>query len=58
MLYAFYGFICGLGIGLVMLKKCMSDCAKEIDSINKSWRIEVENKEEIIKSLRKQLERR
>jgi len=36
MLYAFYGFICGLGIGLVMLKKCMSDCTKEINSINKS----------------------
>lgn len=58
MLYAFYGFICGLGIGLVMLKKCMSDCVKEIDSINKSWRIEVDNKNEIIKSLQKQLERR
>lgn len=58
MLYAVYGFVCGLGIGVVLYLKHLSDTRTEMERIFKSHRNELGAKDEIIASLRKQIERR
>lgn len=51
------GFIIGITAGVIVIVKIIKDHNAEIERINKSWRQELEHKNDYIKSLEREIKR-